>query len=249
MNNKAISGALTAIILVAILVVVGLAAAYLMSPALAPSRDVTVYIEGVAQTGDYTLAQTYDWGQLSTGFTYTRNFTVSNTGTQTLTITLVTSEPPGTTASWQHNNTQLAPATYKDASLTYTYNPTTAGTFTWKLLASNTTLPTVTPSPAPEDTVYEFTLLPVSEGMTNLNVTINTAKYSFTPSTIPAEGVTFYYEQGDTLRFATQPLEGYTFNFWSYSDVPTGGGSNPYTITNAEGNFTLKPTYTLAEVT
>lgn len=249
MNSKAISGTLAAIIIVGILVVVGLAAAYLMSPALAPKSDITVYIEGVAQTGDYTQPQTYDWGQLTNGYTYTRNFTVENTGAQPYNIVLVTTQPPGTTATWSQNNTQLPSATYTDAPLTYIYTPSTAGAFTWKLISSNTSLPTATPTAAPEDTVYEFTLLPVAEGMANLNVTINTAKYSFTPSTIPEAGVTFYYEQGDTLRYATQSAEGYTFNFWSYNDVPTGGGSNPYTITSASGNFTIKPTYTLAEVT
>ena len=226
------------------MVIALVAAAFALSGPQAPASDVVAYIDTVQQNVDITQPQPLEWGTIQTGMAYTKNFTVANIGTQTYKITLYTTEPPTATLTWEANNTILTGNSYVQSSLILP--SAVQGTYTWKVIASNSSIPTPTPAPTPiVDVVYEFTMLPPSEGMAIFNVTINGHPYSFTPSTLPSEGMKFYYEGGDILKFATQPLEGYTLNFWYYNDNPVGGGSNPYTITNASGNFTIKPTYSL----
>jgi hypothetical protein len=76
LNNKAVSTPLVLIIL-AVIVIAVLAAAFSMGTAPSSNvSDVTVYIDTIEQTGNYTEPQTLTWANSQAGNTYTKNFTL-----------------------------------------------------------------------------------------------------------------------------------------------------------------------------
>jgi uncharacterized repeat protein (TIGR02543 family) len=243
-NNKAVT-ALQVIVLIAIIfvAVVGIAFALGSSPTAAANSDITVYIDSVKQEVDVTQPQPYDWGPMTTGYTYTRNFTVVNTGTQTCKITLLTTEPPGTSSTWQYNNTQLQPNTYASAALTYIFTPETGGTYTWKISASNNTVPETSPTPTPVVTPKpngcQFTING-DNGVTSITVTRNSAA----PFVILAEDLpkTYLFTSGDDLKFTCALGTGYEFNGWEYDDGSLPITSITLNMPNVTGNFTVTAT-------
>jgi hypothetical protein len=243
-NTKGVTKAIMVIIVIIIFVIVGIAAAIgaSITPQTANS-DVTVYIDDVKQDVNYTQPQTLDWGSTIAGNVYTKNFNVTNTGNQNLTLMLLTTEPLGTTQSWAHNNSLLPPASYAQGSLTLTLstNPS-SGAYTWRLLATNNTVaaqPTPTPATTDEpEATYQFTI-DAETGISNLNVTINANKIPLVPSNLPK---TIIYHAGDVLNFKTEAIEGYEFAFW---EIPgeTPNNAISYTLPNPHGNFTITATY------
>jgi len=224
------------VIVIAVIVIAGVAFSLGSNPA-APQTGVTVYIDSTAQTADYTQTNAYDWGQITSGYTYTRNFTVANTGTQTYTITLLTTEPPGTASTWEYNNTQLPPNTYKSAALTYQYTPTTAGSYTWQLLASNNTItatPTPDPSATPTPNSISFTIN-ADSNVESIAISVNNRA----PYTIDSFPTSYTCTPGDDIKFTPTFATDYVLNGWEFTD-----GSIPVTtallsLSNISGNFTV----------
>ena len=247
MNNKALT-TVQGILIIIVLVIAVIAAAFALSGApteTAPS-DITVFIDTVQQNVNLTQPQTLDWGAVVAGNTYTRNFTVTNTGTQGLNLLLLTTEPYGATQTWLYNNTKLEPNTYASGSLVLNLAPNAnGGIYTWRLLATNNTIiqPTPTPVATPEpNETYQFTIN-TGTGAANINVTINTNKITLLPASLP---YTIIYHQGDAVTFRTEAITGYSFNFWEIpGDTPTN--ANPFTLQNPHGNFTITATYIVSQ--
>jgi hypothetical protein len=243
-NKKALT-TVQAVLLIGIIIVVVVVAAFALggSPT-ASGNDINVYIDSVRQDVNYTTPNELMWGSVQAGNTYTRNFTVENLGTQNLTLMLLTTEPAGTSQSWMYNNSLLPPNTYAAASLVLTLSTSPAGgVYTWRLLATNSTNPQATPTPAPSQTTtpdetYQFTIN-ADTGAANINVTINTNKLTLMPNALPK---TIIYHSGDTLSFKAVALDGYIFNYW---EIPgeTPSNSNPYFLASPHGNFTITATY------
>jgi hypothetical protein len=245
LNNKAVSTPLVLIIL-AVIVIAVLAAAFSMGTAPSSNvSDVTVYIDTIEQTGNYTEPQTLTWANSQAGNTYTKNFTAMNNGATPYYLTLYTTEPAGTTHAWSFNNTQLAPATSAQGTLSFTLsNMPATGLYTWRLFASNSTLnPVATPTPTPTTPPVlnlQFTL--TSEvGAENITVAINTDKITLISTDLP---VTYQFTSADTLTFKTNAAVGYTFNTWLL-DSTTIKSANPLVLTDLTGNFTVQAKYLL----
>ena len=246
LNNKAIAAPL-ALIIIAIIAIAVVAVAFSMggTPEAASNGDITVYIDTVQQTGNYTQPQTLQWGTISALNTYTKNFTVANTGTSQYSLLLLTTEPIGTTQSWSFNNTVIAPATVSQGTLTLTLSITPqAGAYTWRLFASNSTMPEASPtpdpsaSPTPAPTVTPNSLTFTINADTNV-ASVDLVKNNASPYTISTFPATFAYTQGDTLKFTPTYAEGYILNGWVFAD-----GSLPVTtpillLSNSASNFTV----------
>lgn len=251
LNRKAVTTVQAILLTVGIIVVIAIAAFALGSTPVAPAnKDITVYIDSVKQTGNYTQPQTSNWGTISALNTYTKNYTVTNTGTQAYNLLLLTTEPAGTTQTWAFNNTVIAPSSFSAGTLTLTLSATPAGgAYTWRLIASNgsVTQPTPTPDPSatPAPVTYQVALSAPIDGMNNFNITVNADKFTFTSATLPN---TLYYQGGSTLTFRTEAAVGYSFNYWSVNGVPTAGGINPYIVNDAVGNFTITPAFMLNSI-
>mgnify|MGYP001290537313 CR=1 FL=1 len=249
MNKKAVSTPLVLIIIV-VMVIAVLAVAFSMGTAPSTNNsDVKVYIDTVEQTGNYTDPQTLTWANSQAGNTYTKNFTAMNNGVTPYYLTLYTTEPAGTTHAWSYNNTQLAPATSAQGTLSFTLsNMPATGLYTWRLFASNSTLnPVVTPTPTPTIAPVinlQFTI--TSEpGAENITAKINTDAIILIPGDFPA---TFLYKSTDTLTFKTNAATGYTFNTWLIDGMSpkTGVGiENTLVLTDLTGNFTIQAKYLL----
>lgn len=242
-NNKAISP-LLALIVIIVIIVVAVAVAFALgsAPAVAAS-DVTVYIDSVKQDVNYTQPQTLNWGNVVAGNVYTKNFTVTNTGTQNLTLMLLTTEPLGTTQTWAYNNSLLPPSTMASGSLTLTLstNPS-PGTYTWRLLATNNTA-TAQPTPTPSATAtptpnYMLTLDLSDTGLYRVNVTIGTNKITLQPSDEPQ---TFSFKSGLTIMVETETVDGYAFNTYRIDDG-TFNSNNPASWPNQKADLTITPT-------
>lgn len=173
---------------------------------------------------------------------YTKNVSVTNMQTQDVTLILKTTEPAGSTLSWPKNNTYLPvnQTAYADLTLT-TAASITAGDYTWKLLASNSTAsPTVSPTnsgtPAPER--FNCTIIAGTAGVQFITVT-----YVNRPGsgiTIPADMLPYKlpFTSGDTLKFEITPLATYLFNAWQFSDG-TAPQSTPIVTLTATDEFTI----------
>jgi hypothetical protein len=242
MNRKAVSTPLVLIIL-AIIVIAVLATVFSLGSAPTTNNTVTVYIDSVQQTGNYTEPQTLSWPNTQAGNTYTKNFTVANTGSTPYNLYLYTTEPVGTSQSWTFNNTQLAASNSAQGTLTLSLSTMPAvGAYTWRLFASNSTLtPTPNPTPStPPIVSMQFTL--TSEvGAENITVAINTDKITLISTDLP---VTYQFTSADTLTFKTNAASGYTFNTWLL-DGATIKSANPLVLTDLTGNFTIQAKYLL----
>jgi hypothetical protein len=177
---------------------------------------------------------------------YTKNFTVTNTGNQNLTILLLTTEPAGTTQTWAHNGTVLGPNTYAASDLTLTMSLTpSVGAYTWKLLATNSTsnplvtpTPEATPTPAPTAVPdYMLTLDLSDSGLYRVNLTIGANKITLTQDSEPQ---TYSFKSGSTIKLETSVTDGYIFNTYKISDG-TFNSDNPATFTNVKSDLTITP--------
>jgi hypothetical protein len=245
-NNKALSTIAWALIIIVILVVI-VAVAIASSQPAAVQNDVTVYLDTVKQNVNITQPQTLNWGNIAAGNVYTKNLTVTNTGSQNLTLMLLTTEPLGTSQTWAYNNTILPPLSYASGSLTLTLSITpSSGQYTWRLLATNNTMiidPTVTPTPTSTSTStptpnYMLTLDLSDIGLTRVNVTIGTNKITLTPSD---DLQTFSFKSGSTITVETAVSDGYAFNTYLIDDG-TFNSNNPATWTNQKTDITITPT-------
>ena len=240
-NNKALT-ALQGIIILVVIVVAFVIAGVLLSAPATVENDVKVYIDTVEQKVNYTAPQTLDWGTITAPNTYTRNFTVVNAGTQNYTIILVTTEPYGTTQTWSYNNTLLAPNTYAASNLVYTLSAgAVTGSTTWRLLATNMTMPTATPTPNPSATPTPNSLsftIDADNGLTNITITKNSGTpFTLLPEQLPK---TYLITEGDSLKFqAYYDSEYYTWNGWEFDDGTMPTMNNPLILSNMQGNFTV----------
>ncbi len=254
-NTKALSTAVMAGIIITIVVVCVIAAAIIGGASTPPPAEagnpVTVYIEGVEQEGNYTTARTIDWGAVSPGNTYTKNFTVINNQDQALLLKLYTTEPEGATQSWARNNTLISALSALQSTLVLTLDDfASSGQYTWKLLAVNgTAAPTPTPSPTaspkPTPTPAPETLectVESQSGLFNLTITNNQGQKITRDSTdLP---YTFIFKQGDTLTFEANALENSVFDAFTITNADNAGllpfySDNPVTLKNIQGNFTI----------
>ena len=85
MNNKAVSSALAAILVIAVFVIIGIVVASFGVGNIA-NQEVSVHIDNTLQTGNYTQQQPLDWGTVQPGFAYTKNFSVTSNSQQNLTL-------------------------------------------------------------------------------------------------------------------------------------------------------------------
>jgi hypothetical protein len=241
MNKKAISTPLVLIIIVIIAVAVVAVAFSLGSGPSTSNSDVTVYIDSVVQTGNYSEPQSLVWGTIAAGNTYTKNFTVANTGNTAYNLMLLTGEPAGTTQSWAFNNTVLAPLTPSQGTLTLTLSTVpSAGAYTWRLLATNSSIPEVTPTPNPSASPTPNGLsytINAQTGTQNLTITVNTKPpFTLLFNELPQ---TYTFTAGDNLKFEVGTDQYFLFNGWQFSDGTMPNMNNPLIMTNIQGNFSL----------
>jgi len=240
-NNKKGISALLAIIVIVVVIVALVAVAMSLgsSPAASDNGDITVYIEGIKQTGNYSQPQPLNWGTISALNTYTRNYTVTNTGTQPYNLILLTTEPSGTAQSWPFNNTAIAAGTYSAGTLTLTLSATpAAGSYTWRLLASNGTMPTPTPTVNPSATPQPNTL------SFTINADSNVVSIAMSKNNAPAYDITvfpqtFIFTVGDDFKFTPTYIADYTLNGWVFSDGSIPLTTPILTLQNIDGNFTV----------
>lgn len=248
MNNKGLTGVQTAMILIVVIVLVAGLVAFSLSnsPATAQAnKDITVYIDAEKQTGNYTAPQTLSWTGQTAPNTYTKEFNVTNTGTQPYTLILITQSPALTTFTWAYNNSLLEPMSYASSALTLTLltDASTSGPYVWRLIATNSTVtPTATPipsnqpSPTPVPNSLQFTIA-ANMGVSSINVTANSNNlFTLLYNDLPA---TYTLTPGDTLKFQADISEGYTFNGWQFADGSMPNDNNPILLTNIQGNFTV----------
>lgn len=244
MNNKALSTIAWIFIVIIIVIVIVAVAISASQPATSSQTDVTVYLDTVKQNMNITQPQTLNWGNIAAGNVYTKNLTVTNTGSQNLTLMLLTTEPLGTSQTWAYNNTILPPLSYASGSLTLTLSITpSSGQYTWRLLATNNTAiidPTATPTPTSTSTPtpnYMLTLDLADTGLTHVNVTIGTNKITLSPSD---ELQTFSFKSGSTITVETAVTDGYAWNAYLVDDG-TFNSNNPATWTNQKTDITITP--------
>ena len=247
MNNKKAVAPIIYVILAVIILVVVVGAAVLLgsSPSNTTNNgDVTVYIDSIQQTGNYSSPQTLAWGNIAAGNTYTKNFTVANAGTQAYNLLLLTTEPDGNTQSWAYNNTVLNAMTYEQGTLTLTLSTTPAsGAYTWRLLATNSNVvnptPTINPSATPIPNGLSFTIN-AATGVQNITVTRNNqAPFTLLSSDMPK---TYTLTAGDNLKFSVGIDQYFAFNGWQFADGSMPQMQNPIILANIQGNFTLTAT-------
>lgn len=245
MNNKAITKMAAILLVFVLVIVVGVAVAIGSNVQPPQSNPVNVIINDEAFTGNISVSNQLDWGAVSAGNSYTKNFTVVNpSNLQAYNLILLTSEPTGTTQAWSLNNTQLPAMSTASATLTLTLSTTPSlGTYSWKLLATNSTAPTATPTPNPSATPEPNTLSFTVDGDDGVNsITIqvnNAAPFTVTSSQLPK---TYSYTTGTNLKFTADLNLDYEFNGWQYDD-----GSLPITTLTltrpaSSGNFTVTAT-------
>jgi hypothetical protein len=248
MNNKAISTPLMVIIVIVIIVIAGVAFSQLgVAPTTNTPSAVSVYFENVEYNTNLTDAHAIDWGAVVPGNSYSKNFTVVNNDAQPLWLKLLTTEPQGTHQTWAYNNTQIAAGATNYGSLTLNLDVLAAsGTYTWRLYATNGTSATPTPTVTmpPQQTVYSLTIVS-GIGLSNINVTVGADKLTFTPASLPK---TLNFNGDAQLAFSAEASSGYAFNFWELSDG-TLHSSNPYTISQVTGNFTVTANFITATPT
>lgn len=234
------------IIIVVVIAIVVAAGVIIGMGSTPPAADnaVAVYIDGTKQSGNYSEAQTLDWGTVAAGNTYTKNFTVVNNAEQSLMLKLYTAEPTGTSQAWAKNLTTIAPTDKAEATLVLTLseNPT-SGKYTWRLLAVNGTSPTPTPttsasptpSPTPTPNALQFTI-EADLGCKNITVTKNSEDPFFIlGGQLPK---TYLFTNGDKFKFQIALESDYIWNGWDFNDGTTNNMNNPVTVTKT-GNYTI----------
>lgn len=242
-NNKALSSTLAVIIVVVILLVAVVGIISLGSTPEAVNSDIKVYIDTVEQTVNITDAQTLDWGSITAGNTYTKNFTVANYGTSPYSIILLTTEPAGSSQTWStYNNTILPAGNYAAGTLTLALSLSpSSGSYTWRLIASNSTLPTATPTVNPSATPTPNTI-EVTVGADEYFESIAISKNNAAPYIVTDYPFTFTCTDGDDLKFTPTFTEGYTLNGWALNDGSLPVTTATLTIVNVSGNFTVMAT-------
>lgn len=240
MNNKAITKMATILLVLVLVIVVGVAVAIGSNVQPPQSNPVNVIINDEAFTGNISVSNQLDWGAVSSGNSYTKNFTVVNpSNLQAYNLILLTSEPTGTTQAWSLNNTQLPAMSTASATLTLTLSTTPSlGTYSWKLLATNSTnLPTPTPTGTTIPS-YMLTLNIDGEGISKVNVTLGSEKFVLTPGDVLPR--TYSFKSGTTITIETTAAEGYTFNTYLLGDG-TIKSSNPATWTAHKADLDVTP--------
>lgn len=237
MNNKALTKIATIFLIFIIVIVVGVAVAIGSNVQPTSNNLLDVYIDDTKFVGNITATNQLDWGAVSAGNSYTKNFTVFNPTQQTYTLLLLTGEPSGTTQAWSLNNTQLPAMSTASATLTLTLSTTPSlGTYNWRLLATNSSLtPTASPTPATIPN-YMFTINDDGEGILNTQVQIGTENFVLTPGDVLPR--TFSFKSGTTIIVTTAALDGYVFNVYLLGDG-TIKSSNPATFTAQKADLTL----------
>ena len=209
----------------------------------APSQAITVYINSERQTGNYSQANPLTWTGVSPGSTYTKNFTVANSGAESYTLRLYTAEPAGATQTWSPNGTALGAYGTVSATLTLTLGDSVAaGGYTWRLLYGNASA-VPTPTPVPSDNNLTCTL-DAEDGVQNITVTNDAGdKITLYEQDLP---FAFNFTSGDELRFQITIREGYVFNTWFFNDGTWMDGTS-ILLTNIQSSFNV--TARIAEVT
>lgn len=239
MNNKAITKMAAILLVFVLVIVVGVAVAIGSNVQPTSNNLLDVYIDDTKFVGNITATNQLDWGAVSAGNSYTKNFTVFNPTQQTYTLLLLTGEPSGTTQAWSLNNTQLPAMSTASATLTLTLSTTPSlGTYSWKLLATNSTnLPTPTPTGTTIPS-YMLTLNIDGEGISKVNVTLGSEKFVLTPGDVLPR--TYSFKSGTTITIETTAAEGYTFNTYLLGDG-TIKSSNPATWTAHKADLDVTP--------
>ncbi len=238
MNNKALTSIQGIIIIIAIVIVAVLIAAVLSATPAATEQPVTVTIDGETQTNNYTQPQVLTWDNAIAGWTYSKNFTVTNNTPENVTVTLIAVAPAGASLTWDLNNTALAPSASASAPLQVTSY--VVGSYSWKLATSNLP-PTATPT-ATEPTQQKYTCTikidPASDAITTLNVTVGGSKIPLYPEDIDASGYIVNFTSSETLRFQVGADSGYVFVRWDLSNHnPTT--DNPLILSNIHEDFVI----------
>lgn len=239
MNNKGITKIATILLIFALVIVVGVAVAIGSNVQPTSNNLLDVYIDDTKFVGNITATNQLDWGAVSAGNSYTKNFTVFNPTQQTYTLLLLTGEPSGTTQAWSLNNTQLPAMSTASATLTLTLSTTPSlGTYNWRLLATNSTgLPTPTPTGTTIPS-YMLTLNIDGEGISKVNVTLGSEKFVLTPGDVLPR--TYSFKSGTTITIETTAAEGYSFNTYLLGDG-TIKSSNPATWTAHKADLDVTP--------
>jgi hypothetical protein len=240
-NNKALTSAQGVILLIIIVVAAVIVGAVALSgaPQEVTNTDIKVYIDTVEQQVNYTAPQTLNWESITAPNTYTKNFTVTNTGTQNYTIILLTTEPYGTKESWEYNNTNLTPNTYASTNLVYTLTQgAVTGSTTWRLIATNMTMPTATATPNPSATPTPNTLQFTINADNNVQE-IAVSRNNAAPFVVDAFPSTYYVTVGDNLKFTPTFIDGYTLKGWEFGDGSFPLTTPTLTLNNIAGNFTV----------
>lgn len=239
MNNKGITKIATILLIFIIVIVVGVAVAIGSNVQPTSNNLLDVYIDDTKFVGNITATNQLDWGAVSAGNSYTKNFTVFNPTQQTYTLLLLTGEPSGTTQAWSLNNTQLPAMSTASATLTLTLSTTPSlGTYNWRLLATNSSLtPTASPTPATIPS-YMLTLNIDGEGISKVNVTLGSEKFVLTPGDVLPR--TYSFKSGTTITIETTAIEGYSFNTYLLGDG-TIKSSNPATWTAHKADLDVTP--------
>lgn len=240
-NNKGISTVLAAIIIIGIIVAVVAVAFSLGSTPAESNNVVTVYIDDIQQTGNYSEPQTLDWGSTSAGNTYTKNFNVSNPTANAYTLLLLTTEPAGTTQTWIYNNTALAANSYAAGSLTLSLSTApSSGAYTWRLLATNSTTasPTPTPTAGPTATPIPNSITFTIDADSNvLSIALSVNNAAAYPITDFPQ--TFTCTPGDDLKLTPTYAADYILAGWLFGDGSIPKTTSILTINNVDSNFTV----------
>lgn len=250
-GNIGLTTAIWVVGLIAVVVIAAVVVGVSMQAPAAQNQPVTVYIDDVKQSGNYSEPQALTWpADAIAGWTYDVNFTVVNNMEDNVRVTLITTAPDEAALSWGANDTMIAPTDRLSDPLTVT--DYTQGDYTWTIRTSNqpTTSPTPspstspTPSPSPSPTPEPLTLeCTVNAGQGTFNVTVtNNAGQKITKlaTDLPFK---FPFTQGDTLTFKANNATGYTFAQWTFADA-TWNNDNPLKLTNIQGNLTLTAEFT-----
>ena len=248
MNNRASATPYVAALVIFIVVVVAIVLATGTPPQATQTSGLAVKFDGVTQTWNNTVPQTLSWGQVTPSMTYTKNVTVTNLNNQTVTLILYTTEPQGNIHTWPKNNSALVANATTNADLTLTTDSTiTAGTYTWLLLASNSTVqptPTATVNPSATPTIEKYNLtIAAGTGVSTINVTnLNAAGSIVLPSSMLPYTVSF--TSGDVLKLSVTPQEAYVFNAWTFSDDSFPQSTTTITLTPT-ANLTVTANFLL----
>ena len=247
MNNKAASWPLIALIGVILLVTV-IGGAFLMGDQSGNTTGpVTVQINQDLYNSNLTDSHVLDWGAISLGNTYTKNFSVTNNDNQDLYMQLLTTEPAGTIHEWIYNGTMIPQNSTIHSTLQLSVGTmASTGSFTWKFFATNTTIvePTPTPSPTPIPVETLTFTINADMGVETILITNNAGSSKTLTREELQTSQSFNFTTGDDLIFETTVREGFSFDTWDFDDG-TWNDVNPIILTNVQEAFVITATYTI----